>query len=203
MENTGVLNANLRTSTRKGDNNQLKRDGYLIGNIVGKGLESIAISVRKDEFTKFMKKTGRNSVFNIAIADGKSYTVMIKDINYESMKNQIIHLDFQVVSLTEKIKQEVSIKFTGMEMLEAKGLLINSSVDSVIVEGFPQDVPDEIVIDIAHLNAGEGIQFSDIKLPEGITSNFDPDQKVVTVVNSKMPEEEAAVDEEETAESTS
>ncbi|MBE7721229.1 MAG: 50S ribosomal protein L25, partial [Lacrimispora celerecrescens] len=40
MENTGVMNVELRKSTRKGDNNQLKREGYLLGNIAGKGVDS-------------------------------------------------------------------------------------------------------------------------------------------------------------------
>jgi len=165
MENTGVMNVELRKSTRKGDNNQLKREGYLLGNIAGKGVDSISIAVKKDVFRRSMKEFGRN---------------------------------FQMVSFSEKIKQEVAIKITGAELLESKRLLINSTIDSILLEGLPQNIPDEIVIDVSNMEAGESIQFSDIKLPEGLTSTIDPEQKMITVVGSKIRE---AVEGEEEAKS--
>jgi len=198
MENTGVMNVELRKSTRKGDNNQLKREGYLLGNIAGKGVDSISIAVKKDVFRRSMKEFGRNGIFKLVVPDGQSYTVMAKEIHIEPVKNEISHLDFQMVSFSEKIKQEVAIKITGAELLESKRLLINSTIDSILLEGLPQDIPDEIVIDVSNMEAGESIQFSDIKLPEGLTSTFDPEQKMITVVGSKIRE---AVEGEEESES--
>lgn len=197
MENNDVINVELRTSTRKGDNNLLKRNGYLLGNIVGKGVESISIAVKKDDFTKSIKKIGRNAVFKLVVPDGQKYTVIAKEIHIEPIKNEISHLDFQMVSLSEKIKQDVTIKIIGTELLESKRLLINSSVDSILVEGFPQNIPDEIVIDVSDLEAGGSIEFSDVKLPEGITSSFDPQQKMITVVSSKINEVAESEEEEE------
>lgn len=188
MENTEVMNVELRTSTRKGDNKKLKREGYLLGNIAGKGVDSIAIAVKKDEFRRSIKKLGRNGIFKLAASDGENYTVMAKEIHIEPIKNEISHLDFQMVSFTEKIKQEVAIKITGTELLESKRLLINSSVDSILIEGLPQDIPDEIVIDVSNLDAGDSIEFSQVKLPEGLTANLEPDHKMITVVGSKIRE---------------
>lgn len=199
MANTGILNVILRTSTRKGDNNALKRDGYLLANITGKGLDSVAIAIKKDEFHKAVKAAGRNGVFTLTVSDSQKYTAMLKEIHVETLKNQIQHLDFQIVSLSVKMKQDVAIKIIGTEMLEAKKLLISSSADMIVVEGLPQDIPDEIVIDVSELEADQSIDFKDLKLPEGITADLDADQKIVTVVNSKMHEEptetEAAAEE--------
>ncbi len=196
MENT--LNVDLRTSTRKGDNNLLKRNGFLLGNITSKGAESISIAVKKDEFLRTIKKVGRNAVFNLVVSDGTNHTAMVKEIHVEPVKNVVSHLDFQLVSLTEKIKQDVAIKVIGAELLESKRLLINSSVDTILVEGLPQDIPDEIEIDVSNMEAGDSVAFSEIKLPKGITSAFDPEQKVLTVVGSKIREEEEVGEEEET-----
>lgn len=198
MENTEVMNIKLRTSSKKGDNKSLKREGYLLGNIVGKGVESISIAVKKDEFLRTIKKVGRNAVFKLVVSDSEGYTVMAKEINVEPIKNEISHLNFQIVSLSEKIKQDVAIKIIGAELLESKRLLISSSLDTVLVEGLPQDIPEEIEIDVSNLEAGESIQFSDVKLPKGITSSLDPEQKVITVVGSKIHE---ATESEEEVES--
>lgn len=195
MENT--LNVDLRTSTRKGDNNLLKRNGYLLGNITGKGVESISIAVKRDEFLRTIKKVGRNAVLNLIVSDGKNHTAMVKEIHVEPVRNEISHLNFQMVSLTEKIKQDVAIKITGTEFLEAKRLLINSSVDTILVEGLPQDIPDEIVVDVSTLEAGDSVQFSEIVLPKGITSSFNPEQKVITVVGSKIHQEAESEEEAE------
>lgn len=192
MNNTEALHAILRKSTRKGDNQSLKREGYILGNITGKGLDSIAIAVRKEEFNKAFKKAGRNSVFTLTIED-QTYTTMIKEIQIEPLKYLVEHLDFQIVSLSVKMKQEVSIKIIGSAMLEIKKLLINSYVDSILVEGLPQNIPDEIVIDVSDLEADQSIEFKDIKLPEGITSDMAADLKLVTVVNSKIHETDEAV----------
>lgn len=197
MDNSEVLNVELRTSTRKGDNNSLKRNGFLLGNITGRDVESVAIAVKKDEFLKTIKKLGRNSVLKLVVPDGQKFTVMVKDIDVRSVKNEIYHLNFQIVSLTETLKQDVAIKIIGSELLESKKLLISSSVDSVLVEGLPQNIPDEIVIDVSDLEAGDSILFSDMKLPKGITSSFDPDQKIVTVSGSKIIEEVVSESEEE------
>lgn len=198
MENTGIMNVELRTSTTKGDNNRLKRDGYLLGNIVGKGIESVAIAVKKDEFRRTLKRVGRNAVFKLSVPDGEQYTVMAKEIHIAPVKNEISHLDFQIVSLSEKMTQEVALKIVGSELLESKRLLINSSFDSILVEGLPQDIPDEITIDVSELEAGASVQLSDLKLPEGITTSFDPEQKLITIVGSKLHEEAEAEEEAET-----
>lgn len=197
MDNSGVINVILRTSTRKGDNNRLKKEGYLLGNIVGKGVESISIAVKKDEFLRLIKKEGRNAVLKLMVDNGEKYTAMVKEIQLEPIKSEIIHLNFQIVSLTEKIKQDVTIKIIGTDLLESKRLMISSSVDTILAEGLPQDIPDEVVIDVSSLEAGGSIEFSDIKLPEGITCGIEPDQKMVTVIASKVQEEDKSEEETE------
>lgn len=197
MDNTGMIKVELRTSCRKGDNNLLKRNGYLLGNIVGKGIPSTAIAIKKEEFRKAIKKAGRNSVFTLVIPDGKEYTVMTKEIHTEPLKNEITHIDFQNVSYSEKMKQDVVIKIIGTEHLEPKRLLINSVVDSILVEGLPQSIPDQIVVDVSDLEEGDSILFSDIKLTDGITANIEPGQKILTVVGSKTNSADSVDESEE------
>ncbi len=198
MQDMSIINVELRTSTKKGDNKLLKRNGYSLGNIVGKGEDSVAIAVKKDEFRKAIKKAGRNAVFELATPENQKYTVMVKEIHVDPIKREIDHLDFQMVSLSETIKQDVAIKLTGTKFLESKDILITSSVDYILVEGFPQDIPDEIEVDVSKMEAGESLQFSDIKLPKGLTSSIDPEQNILTAVHLKSSREEEEVEEEET-----
>ncbi len=204
MNKTTNIKTELRAVPSKRSNNELKKNGYILGNIVGKGIASTAVAVKKADFRKALAESGRNSVLTLDISDDQQYSVMVQEIHREPLKNEITHVDFKVVSFTEKMKQEVVIKIIGTEMLEPQKLRVNSHVNSIVVEGLPQGIPDEIEIDVSDLEDGESILFGDIKLAEEITSDLAPEQKILTVVGSKMNEpaesDEPAESEEEVSE---
>lgn len=193
MQQTAIINIETRTSTSKGANRLLRKNGYLPANISGKGMQSISIAVKKDEFRKMIKEYGRNAVIKLVTPDETSYTVMTKDIYIAPVRNEISHMDFQIVSLSEEMKQEVPIKVIGTEFLEAKRLLLNNHVDVILVSGLPHDIPHDIEIDVSDLRSGESITFGDLKLPEGITFEYELDQKILSVRGAKV--NEAAVEE--------
>lgn len=188
MQETAILNMVPRTNTSKGANKLLRKNGYLPGNIFGKGMESISIAVKKDEFRKSLKEYGRNAVFKLVDPNNEEYTVMAKEINVAPLINEISHLNFQLVSLSEAVKQDVSFKIIGTEFLESKRLLLNSHVDSIPVFGLPHDIPHELDIDVSTMESGDSILLRDIKLPEGITSDIDPELKILSVKGSKRQE---------------
>lgn len=188
MQETAIMNIETRTSTSKGANRLLRKNGYLPANISGKGVESVSIAVKKDEFRRMIKEYGRNAVIKLITPDETSYTVMTKEVYVAPVKNEISHLDFQIVSLSEEMKQEVPIKVVGTEFLEAKRLLLNNHLDVILVCGLPHDIPHDIEIDVSDLKSGESITFKDLKLPEGITFEYDLDQRIVSVKGAKGQE---------------
>lgn len=189
-----ILKIEPRESTSKGANKLLRKNGYLPGNISGKGMDSIAIAVKKDELRKTLKQSGRNAVLKLESGENEAYTVLTKEMHVAPIINEISHVDFQVVSLSEKVKQDVSLKLVGTEFIESKRLLINTFIDFIPVIGLPQDIPHEIIVDITNLVPGKTLLLKDIKLPEGITTEVDPEEKIVAVKGSKK--QEAAVGEE-------
>lgn len=180
-----VIKSTARANSSKGANKLLRRNGYLPGNISCKGEESIAIAIRRDEFIKFLHKVGSNSVFKLEIPDGRTYTVMVKEVQFSTVKNEYLHVEFQQVSLSQEVHVEVSIKLHGIEILESKRLVINRHMDSIPIKGLPQDIPNEIVIDLSYKKAGDTVLFSNIKLPNGVSSDIAPDHLIVSVSESK------------------
>lgn len=188
MQKTAILNMEKRIRPNKGANKLLRSNGYLPANIFGKGAESISIAVKKNDFLKSLKEYGRNAVFKLVSNDDEAYTVMAKEIQVAPIVNEIQHLDFQLVSLLEEINQEVAIKYIGTEFLELKRLLLNSHVDSIIVNGLPHDIPHEIEIDVSNMESGESILFEDLKLPDGITADINPEQKIISIKGTRKQE---------------
>lgn len=188
MQETAIMNIETRINTSKGANRLLRQNGYLPANISGKGMNSIAIAIKKEAFKKMIKEYGRNAVIKLVTQDDASYTVMTKEVSIAPVINEISHLDFQIVSLTEEMKQAVPIKVIGSEFLEAKRLLLNIHMDEILVSGLPHDIPHEIEINVSDLKSGDSIAFKDLILPEGITFEYDLEQKIASVKGAKAQE---------------
>lgn len=184
MEET-IIKTVARTNSSKGANKMLRRNGYLPGNISCKGKESISIAIKRDEFIKSLHKSGSNSVFKIEIQNDKTYTVMVKEIQYSTVKSEYLHVEFQQVSLSKEVNAEVFIKLHGVEILESKRLIINRQMESIPIKGLPQDIPNDIVIDLSNKRAGDNILFSDIKLPDGLSSDIAPDHLIASIIESR------------------
>jgi large subunit ribosomal protein L25 len=201
MAVTAVLKIEVRKEVSKKDNKKLLNDGYIIGVINHKGMDSIPVAVRKDEFRRVLKENGRNALLKLQDSDNNSYDVMVKTIELSPMKYEYHHVDFQVVSLTDSIKVDITLKFTGVEFLESKRLILNRQMDTIRVSGLPQDIPDTIEVDVSDKNSGDCIFVSDLKFDNGITCEVDPTHLVANFNEAKASTEDLADDEDTVVES--
>ena len=188
MQETPVMKAEIRQEVTKGNKKKLRENGFIPGIISGKGMESIPVAVKKDDFRKCLNTYGRNAIIKLNNSDGKSYNVMVKEFQTSPLIYEIIHIDFQKVSLSEEIKAQVSIKIVGQELIEAKRMVLNRQLDTILVSGLPQDIPDDIEIDVSNLSSGSSIKISDISLPKGLTISGGTDQLLLSVSDGKIRE---------------
>lgn len=197
MSNLSLLNAETRIDTSTQANNRLRKAGFVPGNIYGKGMDSVTVSIKKDELRKAIASQGRSAVFELKLDGKKKYTVMVKDIQFTHLQKDLMHVDFHSISLTEETKANVPVRVVGDEMFEARRLLIQIQRDILPVKGLPQDVPNFIEVNVHDLNAGDTVFVSDIQLPEGIHPDLDESQLVLSISEAKAHKE---VDEEAGAE---
>jgi len=188
MKKIGIIKAEKRDHASTGGNERLRKTGFLPGNICGKEIGSMAITVNKDDLRKKMSKFGRNAVFNIEVAGDETYTVMTNEIQSHAVKG-ITHVDFQQISLSEEVKTDVLIKITGKEAIEAQRLILIHHSDTISVKGLPQDIPDSIEVNVSELKLGENITFGDVLLPKGIVCESDSTHLVATLIESKVQDE--------------
>lgn len=202
MAETAKLNINIRSDVSKVERKKLRNNGFLLGNISRKGMESVAIAVKQDEFRRALKKYGRNAVFTLVSDENTEYNVMVKDMLITPPVYDFVHVDFHEVSLTETVKADVAIRFIGAEFVEAKRLIINRLMDVIPVKGLPQDIPDDITIDVTKMGIGDSVTIADIKFPEGITPDAEKDQMVLSINEAKIQVEETVEEATETASET-
>lgn len=190
----GILNVEKRLNPNSRTSKKLRREGYLPGSISSKGKDSVSVSIKADELRKGLSTYGRNALFKITLSD-EEITGMVKDIQFSPVKGTMIHVDFQEVSLTEEIKVDLAVSLKGAEALEFKELMALRQLDVITVRGLPQNIPDNIVIEVSNFDKTDNICLKDVQFPEGIVPDGDPEQVIISIVDAKRIVEEEEEDE--------
>jgi large subunit ribosomal protein L25 len=143
---------------------------------------------------------GQSVVFHLNVLEGekklKDYSAIVKEEQHEPVSDDLVHIDFHRISLTEKIEVKVSVTTKG----EAHGVKVDGgSLEHTLWEldvvCLPTNIPEKIEIDVTKLNIGDAVHVKDIVLPEGVTTKHDPEAILVLVV-PPMKEVEAPAEEQ-------
>lgn len=192
-----VINATKRTVIGK-QVRALRRESKLPGVIYGTKVDPIAITMELKEATRILNTTTSSSVITLNL-EGVEYAALVREKQRNIMKNRFIHIDFQAVSQTEKIRAEVNIEVVGTApaVKDYNGVVVEG-ITKVNVEAFPQDLPERFVVDISNLKEiGDTISLRDISIPAGVDVLDDLDETIIAINNpaAEEVEEEVAVEE--------
>jgi len=188
----------IKRDTGKNAARRLKKQGYIPGILYGKDMtENIPLAVEYNKFQRLLQQHGRNVLFNV-IVDGSTHNAVVKEIQEDTLKGKIIHIDFQRVSMHEEIEATVPLKFEGIGLIESKGGIVQHQLWELTVESLPDKIPQEIVVDLSKLEIGDTLFVKDIQVPEGVKVIDDPDEIVVSVLAPRESEEEEAEEAAET-----
>lgn len=176
----------------------IRREGLLPAVMYGRHYPSTPIVLNAHEAALTIPKLSSSAIVNIEL-DGSTQSALIREKQRDYVRNAFLHIDFQVVSLTEKIRTTVGIEFVGISpaVKDFNGVVVHSLTE-IEVESLPQYLPERIVVDIADLaKIGDSIHVRDLKVVKEVEILEDMDEVVVVVSATK---EEAAPAEAETAE---
>jgi large subunit ribosomal protein L25 len=188
-----VLKATPRNATGR-QVRALRRSGLLPAVIYGHNVEPISISLEGREAGRVLGRLSSSSLVTIDL-EGKEYPSLVREKQQNHIKRTLIHVDFMVVSLTEKIRAKVGIVLTGLSpaVKDFNAMLING-LSELEVEAFPQDLPASIVVDIAALvKIGDGIHVRDIVLSDKVQVMDTPDEMIVLATAPAKEEVEEVV----------
>jgi large subunit ribosomal protein L25 len=182
-----------RTALGSRANKRLRDAGKLPGVIYGHKEAVVPVTLPKKEVVGHI--THGQHLFDLAL-DGKSEKVLIKEVQYDHLGIEVIHVDFARVSLDEKVTLTVSIEIKGEPKGDGEGVL-QQILNEVEVECLVTDIPDVIRVSVGDMKLDDVIHVKDLKLPSGVKVLADEDQIVVQL--KEIVEEEAAPTEAEGA----
>ena len=194
-----VLNVQARTAGTTNDARRLRKTGLIPAIVYGKGIEPKCISVNATEW----QLLSRNELNILSLVeDGKETLVLLKEVQHDPIRNRTRHLDFQAIRMDQKIKAHVAVRpGHALPAGASAGGLLEQNLHEIEVESLPQDLPEEIIVDVSGMNLGDIIHVGDIVMPEGVTAVTHADLVVFTEVDESAAEaeEEAAPAEGEEA----
>ena len=191
-----LLEAELREEKGSAKARDLRSKGYLPSVVYFHGKDALSIKIPKGVLVKLMHQHHLEGVIiNLKIKDDKKAQgrpCLVKEIQYDPVSEDIIHIDFNEISLTEAIKVNVSVEVKGEAIgVKQEGGSLEHILWELEVECLPTSIPKNIEVDVSALKLGEAIHVKDIVFPAGVKSLNDP-AAIVLHIAAPMKEEAAA-----------
>ena len=201
MDNVSIV-VHKRDVTGTRAAKRLRKSGLIPGVIYGHGKDAVLIAVEPHALRDALNTSaGMHAVLDVTFEGQKrGHKAIVKELELDRVKNNVIHVDLQEIRLDETIETTVSIHFEG----EAKGVkaggMLDESTREVTVKGVVTAIPEHLVLDISELDMNETLKVSDLQVPEGIEVLDDVDDVLCSVLPPRKVEVEEGVEGEEAVE---
>lgn len=180
-----TLNTQMRSDYGRKAANGYRADGLLPANIYGLGKDNLTVTVDRKEFSQIFMEGHR--IFTLEVGGTKEQGV-IKEVQYDALGSELLHVDFTRIDIHQKITLEVAIEIIGTV---ANGAL-DVPMKEIKVESLPAGFPSSIAVNVIEMKIGDVLRVSDLEAPEGCRFAEEPDALVVQVSAIVEEEEEVA-----------
>lgn len=172
---------------------RLRRTGKLPAVVYGHQEDPAHVAVDRDEILEVIHEGWH--MLELELDGGGKEMCLVKDVQYDHLGTDVIHVDLARTSMSEEVEVTVPVELKGREDApgaKAAGAIVEHTIVDLDVRCAANKIPDEIIVDISHLDVGDTITVGELTLPEGVVTDHNPDDAVVAIhVVEEYEEEEA------------
>ena len=197
------LDVQIRTNRGSAKARQMRRKDLIPAILYGGAEKPTLIAADRKAYDRITRQhAGESLIYHLNIKDGEKkvadFPAIVKDVQWHPVNDQVIHLDFNRISLDKEIEIKVKVITKGEAIgVKRDGGTIDHSMWELDIICLPTNIPHHLEVDISHLGIHDAVHVKDIVLPKGVRTKHDPESVVVTVSGSMK--EEATVTEEQAA----
>ncbi|MCD7750894.1 MAG: 50S ribosomal protein L25 [Lachnospiraceae bacterium] len=141
---------------------KLRREGYVTGNIFGREIEgSIPIRIERLEAERILRKKEKGSQLYLEV-DGQTMDVLIKEIQYNSSKNQYDEVDFQALVSTEKVQTVAEVVLLNHDKVQAG--ILQLVLKEIPYKALPASLIEKVEIDVGDMRPGDVVRVEDLAI---------------------------------------
>jgi large subunit ribosomal protein L25 len=180
-----TLVAELGRTTGSSESRRMRHSGRVPAVIYGHGMDPLSVSVGARDLRTALSTHGVNQVLTLKL-ESATHLVLARQLQRHPVRRTVAHVDFQVVRADEIVSAEVPLVIVGTTVLvDREGGVLEHTLTSLTVHSTPQQIPQEISVDVSELEVGGSIRVRDLQLPEGVTTDVDPDEAVVVAAAAR------------------
>ncbi|MED5276494.1 MAG: 50S ribosomal protein L25 [Actinomycetota bacterium] len=191
-----LLSANTTREIGSSSSRRVRKDGIIPGVLYGLNEETVALSVDWPDLRRALTTdSGINAIIQLEI-DGKKQMTIVKDIQRHPVRRDVLHVDFLRIDPNENVTVDIPLVMVGeaREVSAADGM-VDQNMFSLTVSAPPDRIPTEIEVDISSLTVGDSVRVGDLNLPEGVTTEGDPEEPIAVGMITRSTLESIAADE--------
>ena len=190
-----VLQVERRTQVGTRAVHKLRKEGKMPAVIYGHKEETLAISVPEKDFREARQAGAKMFLIR---CDDKEQSALLKETQYDTFGDNVLHADFIRVAMDEEVTVEVFIELRGNPVGVTQGGVLEQILRTVEVKCLPAAIPEKLTLDVSKLEVGDNLALKDTEFPSGVKiAHDDPNTTVAQVKMAVVKEEEAPVEEEE------
>ena len=176
---------------------RLRREGYVTGNVFGKKIQgSIPVKMEKKDVDRLLKNETKGGQIMLDV-EGEVYDVLIKEVDYDAMANQVVEIDFQALVSNEKVHSVAEIHLVNLEKLSSG--VPQQMLQEISFKALPAALVEKVEVDVGPLKIGDTIRVADLPIAKDkdVDLMTDLDATVVTITEVHVKASDLTSDEEE------
>ncbi|QED45884.1 50S ribosomal protein L25/general stress protein Ctc [Cytobacillus dafuensis] len=182
---TSVLQAKERKEFRGSVLTRLRQEGNIPAVVYGAKVESKPIYFSEADFTKIVRKVGRNGVISLDL-DGQKHNVVLSDYQADPIKNEIIHVDLLAVDMSKEITANVRVVLIGDAAGVKDGGVMQQSLHEVSMTATPDNIPQTVEVDVTNMQVNETMTIADVKSNQSYEINHTEDEVIASILPPKQ-----------------
>ena len=195
-----TLKASKRESLARATTNKLRNEGLIPAVVYGQEEAPVTVSVDNLELLKTVRDEGRNAIIGLKIENGETVDVMLHEYQTHPVKGDVIHADFYIVDMKSEMDVEVPLNLVGEAVGTKEGGILQQPMYELQVRAKPRDIPEEITVNVEHLEIGDSINVEDLPKAEEYEFLDEPDATIANILPPEEEEEETDEDADASAE---
>lgn len=165
--------------------------GQVPGVVYGPKTKPLNVLAEEKLIAKYTGRKFEATIFNLTSDDSglNNISVLLRDVQVHPVTRRPVHLDFYALDMSQNITVSIGLRFEGKPVGLSEGGVFEVIVRQIEIECKPNEIPEEIVVDVSGMNVGEALHVSDVKVPAGMKVKS---QSTLTLATVSVPKEEAA-----------
>jgi len=186
-----TLKVSRRQALGTRESGRLRRQSLTPAVIYGHKEAVVHVAVPTEAFEHLLDEGARMLSLDV---DGTAETVLVRDVQFDTFGDDLLHVDFVRIAMDEEIELEVTIDFHGTPVgVTEEGGIFEITSHNVLVACLPSSIPDELRVEVGHLGIGDAVHVSAVEVPDGVRIVTEPEIVLANVAAPtaiEEPEEE-------------